>query len=312
MIEEIVKELAQEGIWKQSAVYAPITVGAGGARLYQIEDGDATYVLKVAHASFIAEKERLESYQKELEFYLQSEEWKLSYLPKLVYAQEHAEFGILIVMKHYQALTYQQWDDALQKKAVDLCAKINSIPVKELQKIGIYRKPAEVSEAFLKQSYEAWRTLAQQYRDKLPLTLIDNIYSRFEDVTSILNSEPQYVCHGDFHPENILFDHGELLVCDWQSVQIGKAVSDISFFMSRGIGFGIKTDDEALMKYYRERLAFYTGVPVEAEELWRERSASTLFTTFLYWSFYLKGAPFESIEGHYVAMKGAAEVLGIV
>ena len=141
--------------------------------------------------------------------------------------------------------------------------------------------------------------------------LLDVIYKNLEEACSVLNSAPQYVCHGDFHPENVLSDGKQLYICDWQGVNIGKCVGDISFFISRGLGFGIQINTEKLLAYYCERLSEYIGIEIEPGILQREHSASTLFVTFSFWADYLKNASYERVAKHFLEMENAAKILNI-
>lgn len=66
-------------------------------------------------------------------------------------------------------------------------------------------------------------------------------------------------------------------------------------FASRAEGFGIKTNKKELIAYYAKRLSKYTGEEVSYSQLLYEDSASTLFTTFMFWAYYLEDAPYERV-----------------
>lgn len=63
------------------------------------------------------------------------------------------------------------------------------------------------------------------------------------------------VVHGDFRVDNLLFGRERVFVLDWQTVRLGPAMSDVSYFL----GGSISVDDrrsyeEELVRHYHERL----------------------------------------------------------
>ncbi|MBE5893539.1 MAG: hypothetical protein E7286_09245 [Lachnospiraceae bacterium] len=311
-IIEIINYLTNQGVWNKVVSFEQITLGASGAKLFTINDGIKNYVLKVAHESFHCDEEHLKSYRKEYDFYKLNQKLRLPYVPKIIYAEVHLVYGILLVMECYRTFTHEQWDFTLQKRAVDLCAKLNSVPTKQMLPIGIKCNPMHIDKDFTRNSYHTWLNVIEEHNGKFNRNLLDVIYKNVEEVCSVLNSAPQYVCHGDFHPENILTDGEQLYICDWQGVNIGKCVGDISFFISRGLGFGIQIDTEKLLAYYCERLSEYIGIEIESGILQKERSASTLLVTFSFWANYLKNASYESVSKHFFEMENAAKILNII
>ena len=311
-IADVLRYLTEKKVWKDVVSCVPITLGASGARLFTVTDGEKQYVLKMAHESFHCDEERLQSYRKEYAFYRLNQNLQLPYVPVVVYAEEHPVYGILLVMKHYETVAHEQWDLELQKKAVDLCARLNCVPVDALDALGIQWNPARIDAEFTRNSYQAWIEVLDEHEGRFDRNVLDEIYKNLEAVCPVLNSEPQYICHGDYHPENILSDGENLYICDWQGITIGKCVGDISFFLSRGMGMGISMDADTLLSYYCERLSEYKGMEINPEILQKERSASALLTTFSFWAFYLKGASCESVAGHFAEMEEAAKVLGII
>ncbi|MBM7613788.1 phosphotransferase family protein [Alkaliphilus hydrothermalis] len=95
-----------------------------------------------------------------------------------------------------------------------------------------------------------------QSTDKLPL-LKEKVVSAIEETSHILGKKQQIildylkglpedvkVCHGDFHPDNILENQGDWRTIDWTNVYIGNPLSDVartylmirSPFMPKGTG----------------------------------------------------------------------------
>lgn len=254
----------------------------------------------------------MKSYRKEYDFYQLNQNIQLPYIPKIIYAEIHSAYGILLVMECYKSIAHNQWDFDLQKRAVDLCAKLNSVPVKQLAPLGIQWNPMQIDKDFTRNSYQTWVNVIEEHEGRFNRNVLDVIYKNLVEVYSVLNSPPQYVCHGDFHPENVLTDGEQLYICDWQGINIGKCVGDISFFISRGLGFGIHIDAEMLLAYYCERLSEYTGIEIESGTLQKELSASTLLVTFSFWANYLKNSSYERVAEHFLEMENAAKVLNII
>lgn len=311
-IIEVINYLTKRRVWGRVVSFEPITLGAGGAKLFTINDGVKNYVLKVAHESFQCDEEVLKSYRKEYDFYQLNLKLRLPYIPEIVYAEMHSAYGILLVMECYKGIAHEQWDVELQKRAVNLCARLNSMPAKQLEPLGLKWNPTQIDEDFTRNSYRDWVEVLDEHEGRFDRKLLDEIYKNIGAVCPVLNSAPQYVCHGDFHPENVLTDGEKLYICDWQGINIGKCVGDISFFLSRGMGFGIPMDAELLLSYYCECLSEYMGIRIEKETLQKERSASALLTTFSFWAYYLKNAPYERVAGHFYEMAEAAKVLNII
>ena len=135
------------------------------------------------------------------------------------------------------------------------------------------------------------------------MEIVNDIFENLNIVCPILNNGYHNICHGDFHPENILFDTAKnLIICDWQNVKIGKGISDISFFIERAIGFGINVNADKLINYYCTCLSKYTDRVIENDILLKEKSAAALLTIFSFWAYYLKESEKERIFPFYNEM----------
>jgi len=117
------------------------------------------------------------------------------------------------------------------------------------------------------------------------------------------------VCHGDFHPNNILSDGENLMICDWQNIHIGKCSGDFSFFLKRGFNFGIDQSDVVLFDHYYHQLSRHAREPIDRPVLWRETYASTVHNSFLFWPYHLKRADFARTKSIYDGMIHAFEEL---
>lgn len=84
--------------------------------------------------------------------------------------------------------------------------------------------------------------------------------------------EPQCLIHGDFRLDNMLFDikggAEAIAVLDWQTVALGKGMTDIGYFLGTGIGDELRRAHEAelLDLYCAEMTA--RGVPLSRDAIW--------------------------------------------
>ncbi|MBP3323915.1 MAG: phosphotransferase [Clostridia bacterium] len=311
-IREILNYLVSKGVLNNIQTAEPVTLGQGGAKIYKIETNSKNYILKIAYLSLSCDENTMSSYRKELNFYRLNEKLKLPFVPKAFYCEEHPKYGILILLKCLNSVSHNEWNIELQKKAIDMVAKFNSLPIDLFEPIGIKWQPTVIDKNFSLEAYKDWVSVISEHEGKFDPKLLDAIYKNIYTVPSVLNTEPQYICHGDFHPENILSDGEELYMCDFQGLNIGKCAGDINFFISRGSSMGINIDSEKLLSYYAERLSQYTGKETDTETLEKERCASSLLVTFSFWADYLRNADFIKVKLHYDEMVNAAKFLDIL
>ncbi len=299
-------------IFTNKVTYEAITIGAGGAKVYIITDGEKKYVLKNIPKYIQTDKNINNSYERELHFYELFESLRLPYIPNTIFYENSNEYGIILVMNYYSPIKKESWDLNLQKQAVDICAKINSIPIDKINSLKLQHQKIDINKQSAENSYNDWKLVLNQYKGKFEDKVLDEIYENIEIVCPVLNCEPHCLCHGDFHPENILYDGNQLIVCDWQGINIGKSISDISFFISRGHGMGIDMKEEHLLDYYCERVSLYRNSFIDKETLLKEKYASTVLCTFSFWAQYLKNSSFEQVAIQYNGMVDAFRKLYVL
>jgi hypothetical protein len=74
---------------------------------------------------------------------------------------------------------------------------------------------------------------------------------------------PQSMVHGDFRPDNLLVGPGGVAVVDWQTVNSGAALADLSYLVGGALAPDERNDHEQeLLDRYRARLAEH-GVEVD-------------------------------------------------
>lgn len=278
-INDVLSLMKDENAFNVGVDPYPINVGASGAMLYRVTGGNKKYVLKFMHRAFCEEDSQFEAQKNELLFYEAARQ--LDFIPNVSYSKQGEDF-IILLLDFYEPISHERWSLPLQKQAVDLCAKINSLDLSLAAKLGLGFTPQKIDRAAAEQAYGQWQLVLKKHTGLDP-SILDKIYGSLEKACQILNGQPHFFCHGDFHPENILTDGNRLLVCDWQGVNMGKGIGDFSFFISRGKGFGIKINEDELLDYYCEKLCEYKRADICKIQLLREKHAAVLLTTFMFW-----------------------------
>ena len=303
-MKKVIEHLISASVFAHVEKHEKIYTGASGAQLYVIAADGKEYVLKTAAPG----GRHMEEYKKEYAFYELNHTLRLPFAPEVVYMENHARHGIILVMKRYRPIAHSEWGRELQFRAVDLCAEFNSVPADKLASIARF-SPAAIDPIFTEKPYREWKTVLGQHRGEFDDSILDEIYKYIGLACPVLNGEPHYACHGDFHPENILMDGNRLVICDWQNVNIGKSIGDITFFISRGLGFGININADDLLDYYCGRLSQRKGIPIEKAALLKERYAATLLNVFSFWAYHLKNCSVERVAAQFDEMAKAYHYL---
>lgn len=123
---------------------------------------------------------------------------------------------------------------------------------------------------------QAQATFAQRYGKLLEPEYMD-LCERFAphfDALSAYSKPAQCLVHGDFRLDNMLFDicggAERVAILDWQTVTVGKAMTDIGYFLGTGIGHALRRahEDELLELYLSEMQD--RGVVLSRAEIWRD------------------------------------------
>jgi len=78
------------------------------------------------------------------------------------------------------------------------------------------------------------------------------------------------VLHGDFRNDNLMFGLERVVVLDWQTVSLGAAVSDVSYFLGGSLLPDVRRKHERdLVRLYADRLAGL-GVALEWDQCWED------------------------------------------
>lgn len=79
---------------------------------------------------------------------------------------------------------------------------------------------------------------------------------------------PTAVLHGDFRADNLLFGNEGVTILDWQTVSIGPALSDVSYFFGVSLPVPIRRAAEKdLLEHYRCHLSRH-GLALSWDECW--------------------------------------------
>lgn len=173
-------------------------------------------------------------------------------------------------------------DDA--RAAIRQAAAIHAPGWRNAQVLGLeWLQPSEAINAQVQALYpQAHAVFAERYAGLLEpeyMALAEEVADA-RDLFVSARGEPQCVVHGDFRLDNLLFDvrggAEEIAVLDWQTVTIGKAMTDIGYFLGTGIGDDLRRahEDELLDLYCEEMTA--RGVPLTREDIWNDYRVGAL------------------------------------
>jgi hypothetical protein len=299
---EVIKYLIKKQVFSDVMDISILKTGASGAELYGVTDKNGRFVVKQSNMQLDRNHNILQGYKKEYNFYILMKDFDLD-IPKVVYSENSNEYGYILVFPYYRSINYSEWNNNLQLKAMDLIAKLHSIDVEKISKqLNLQYRKVEVNTNQLKTSLDAWTNILESFPDDFDIGQIELIYNSFGDICDVLNSGINCVCHGDFHADNMLLDNNNIILSDWQNISIGSGAGDISFFVSRGKASGLIIDEDELVDHYCKRFYYYSKVNIKKEEIHKMINASNVFTSFMYWAFYLKGADVDRVRGIYEKM----------
>ncbi|NHV25875.1 phosphotransferase [Burkholderia sp. D-99] len=120
------------------------------------------------------------------------------------------------------------------------------------------------------------QAFAERYAGQLEGEVIDaalHLGKRI-DAYFAMQQAPWTITHGDFRLDNMLFDAkgGRLpvAVLDWQTVQLGPGMTDVSYFLGSGLTTALRREHERdLVQRYHQSLSRY-GVDYDASQCWRD------------------------------------------
>ncbi len=111
----------------------------------------------------------------------------------------------------------------------------------------------------------------ERYADRLTPEVLELVQRVVPKLASAAPAEgPETVVHGDFRNDNLMFGGERVCVLDWQTVSIGHAVADVSYFLGGSLLPGDRrAHEDELLERYRRRLLEH-GVEMSAADVHRD------------------------------------------
>ena len=142
---------------------------------------------------------------------------------------------------------------------------------KSLAEIGwLNRRSAEAASMLGMLLEASLPTFLERYGARLDADVVELTERFFPQIGHYLDGEPAppTVIHGDFRNDNLMFGGPRVWVLDWQTVSVGDASSDLSYFLGGSLVPELRRAHERdLVAHYRAALSGQ-GVEVDADELW--------------------------------------------
>lgn len=274
-----------------------IKVGESGADVYEI---DGRYVLKHVVRQKLKE-ELFAAYTREVLFYRSQMKRQRVYLPEVLQA-EASEQEMLIFMKKYRRPDRDTINtELIQHITKSLAALHTDTPPSFMHKNQ--KKAEALSDQVIAECLCGWKSILAEQSGSFPENQLEEIAGRINHLIAWHDSENRVLIHGDFHWDNLLEDeHGNILLCDWQSVNLGGASGDLSFFLSRLGGDGIRINTTVFLDNYVNAIRMLSGKQIRMQDLIRHMNAANVITSFLFWHQYLHGSSEERVRGIYSKM----------
>ena len=276
--------------------------GHSGARIWEI---DGRYVLKHVIKDMLPEPEMFPLYLNEALFYqFYREEGHGEALPCLpeVLETRVSDREILLLMKKYRQPSKEALDDGLLRGIMRALAQVHTREIPDFLKRP-QGEPGYLKAERIAECVDGWRSVLAEHPGALDPGILERTADRINQIIGWHHEEPQVLCHGDFHWDNLLLrENGEIVICDWQGVNGGGASGDISFFISRLGADGTEIAPEKLVEIYVQERALLTGETLSEDILLGHMQAANSITTFQFWHEYLHGSACGRVRGIYEKM----------
>ena len=277
--------------------YAEIKVGQSGADVYEI-NGDL--ILKHVVRRKLNDS-LFDTYMREALFYQAKAGGRRRYLPEILQL-EISNDEILLLMRKYRTPSRSDPDEAMIRKVVRALACVHTDSAPEF--LHCDRKHTAFLSGQQAEEYRAgWACVLQEHPGSFDETPLHHIAEKINSVIEWHESEEKVLVHGDFHWDNLLEDEqGGILICDWQSVGLGGASGDLSFFMSRLGADDARLDQKLFLKCYADAIREISGHAVDIQSIAGHIAAANVVTSFIFWHQFLHGTEAERVRGIYQKM----------
>lgn len=257
-----------------------IKVGQSGANVYEI---DGEYVLKYGTHHSLGDG-LFEKYVRETQFYQAAD--KRVYLPK-VYKAEVSSQEFMILMKKY----HRPERNALSEEMIRKIAKTLALLHTDETPSFLFQnneKAKTLTKQEIQDCMSGWRSVLAEHPRLFEEGTVEKIADRINTLILWHDLEKQVLVHGDCHWDNFLEDNtGNLLLCDWQNVNLGGASGDLGFFASRLSADGIQLDMTYFLDSYVTAVKELTGKHLQKQDIARHIAAANVITSFVFWHEYL-------------------------
>lgn len=274
---------------------AEIKVGQSGADVYEI---DGKYVLKYVVRQKLQD-EQFDTYSREALFYQSMHQRR--YLPEVLKA-EASENEILILMKKYGRPERSALNAELIQRITKALAALHTDEAPSF--LHQDKERAEpLSDKMIAECISGWKSVLAEHPGVFDKSQLDAIAGKMNELIIWHDSEERVLVHGDFHWDNLLEDeNGNILLCDWQGVNLGGASGDLSFFLSRLGGDGVRLDAAVFLESYINAIRELSGKQIEQQDIIRHMNAANVITSFAFWHEYLHGSSEERVRDIYGKM----------
>lgn len=274
-----------------------IKAGQSGAKVYEI---DGEYVLKHVVRQRLKD-EQFDAYAREALFYQNQSLHQKIYLPKVLKA-EVSENEILILMEKYDRPERSKINEEMIQKITKALAALHADEPPAFMRQN--REKAEpLSEQRIAECVNGWKRVLAEHPGMFDESQLEEIAGSINELIIRHDSEERVLVHGDFHWDNLLEDkNGHILLCDWQVVNLGGASGDLSFFLSRLGGDGIRLDAAVLLDSYVNAVRELSGKQIRRQDIIWHMNAANVITSFVFWHHYLHGNGEERVRDIYGKM----------
>jgi len=305
MITKIKKILSSSDILSVNKL-TPLSESASGAYVFSADD---KYVIKYTNLLELDSNAR-ESLKKEYEFYKICDN-KFEIIPEVIF-QYSSETELLIIFKKYQPIKDNEWTENLQNQVMEMCAKIHATNANDFSELFASNNAHQEDETphSLETSLESWSKLQSKFPESIDIFLLEEMYKNFNAAISHTDEIciPKTLCHGDYHPWNFLKNGDKAVICDWQNVDIGNGVGDVTFFLSRG-KTRLNISRDKLISAYIQHLSKYANIQLDKNIVIKQIAVSEFDVSFKFWADYLQNASLDAVMGIYSKMVDSYRLL---
>jgi hypothetical protein len=104
------------------------------------------------------------------------------------------------------------------------------------------------------------------------------IDDHYRAVARLIDTPPHTVMHGDAHPGNVYFRHGEAGLLDWQAVRRGHPCRELAYTLVTSMTTADRQASERdILDAYRRALAAAGGPDLGGDELWERYRQGALY-----------------------------------